>query len=396
MQELLCFCAEDAGHPFGQAPADRSAHLAWQALFSAQMPYVQEFFARQAQILAAALAGRWPQVRFNLPERILIFGARPGESQFFTLPVGSRRQRVGSFWGRLGGRNLLPPLLKRLAELEASPHPGLANSAVLLRHATAWHLLQELIPAGQAVSYRAAGGETIPTIPCTALPQVGDETGLQFSAYPPAARRFYLPPWVAFDDAGALLAPSLEVAQAQVEALQHFVTLLDLAAALAPAILASESYRQKCYGLLGQLVNQGRALARGQTCRLIETIRRRAAAGTLNRGLSLSVPYFDDRALSLRTHDFEVIPTGRVLFVPAFVVCAVRTEEERVMQNPQLTRSTRNHLLAELRTIERAFETPGQSPRSGLRKRLRESAVQPVGVGPEPLPETGLLRSKRA
>jgi hypothetical protein len=108
--------------------------------------------------------------------------------------------------------------------------------------------------------------------------------------------------------------------------------------------------------MLGQLVNQGQSLACYWTSDIICKIERRAKANELNRGLSLSLPYFDDQLLEMRALDFEIIPTGRTLFIPAFVVLAARREQARVAQDMHLSQSTRMHLLSELKTLERAFE----------------------------------------
>jgi hypothetical protein len=180
----------------------------------------------------------------------------------------------------------------------------------------------------------------------------------------------------------------LEEAEIRITVLQRFVHLLQAAIALAPELESSESYRQKHSGLLGQLLNQGRALALAWTGTIIATICRRSAAGTLNRGLSLSVPYFDDREFAVKTREFEVIPRGRMGFMPVFVVCAVRDEEEKVAQDERLSSSTRSHLLAELRTIERAFTTSG-TPRGGVKSRNklpagRQAATLPSCVRSNP------------
>ncbi len=63
----------------------------------------------------------------------------------------------------------------------------------------------------------------------------------------------------------------------------------------------------------------------------------RASRHQLDRGLRLSLPYFDDRRLSLRYWSFTVIPKGRILFVPAFVVLAVEREIERVQAQREFT-----------------------------------------------------------
>jgi hypothetical protein len=107
--------------------------------------------------------------------------------------------------------------------------------------------------------------------------------------------------------------------------------------------------------MLGQLINQGRALARYQSREIIQTIKRRAAAQDLNRGLSLSLPYFDDQTLALQIHDFEVIPSGRIMFLPAFVVRGTHLERAKVEQDTRLSASTCKHLLSELKMLEEAF-----------------------------------------
>jgi hypothetical protein len=160
---------------------------------------------------------------------------------------------------------------------------------------------------------------------------------------------------VAFDEQDRLLVNSVNEAEAHVASMQRFVSVLHAAVALAPYMVVDEDYQRKRYGMLGQLVNQGRALARYQTGEIIRTIVTRAAANDLNRGLSLSLPYFDDQSLRMQTHDFVVIPAGRIMFVPALVVRAVWQEQAKVAQDTRLSPSTRQHLLAELEMLERAF-----------------------------------------
>jgi hypothetical protein len=109
--------------------------------------------------------------------------------------------------------------------------------------------------------------------------------------------------------------------------------------------------------MLGQLVNQARALAIYQAKEIIARIQERAEAGSLNRGLRLSLPYFDDQDLKLGVSNFEVIPSGRIMFVPAFVVRAVRQEQVKVSQDTRYNPSTRKHLLHLLELFEKAFET---------------------------------------
>jgi hypothetical protein len=124
---------------------------------------------------------------------------------------------------------------------------------------------------------------------------------------------------------------------------------------LAPYMVTDEAYQQKRYGMLGQLVNQGRAFANYQVEEIIQTIKRRASMHEMDRGFSLRLPYFNDQTLALENYDFDVIPRGWVMFVPAFVVLAVRAQGAKVAQDTRLNKSTRRHLLIELSAIEETF-----------------------------------------
>jgi hypothetical protein len=245
-----------------------------------------------------------------------------------------------------------------------------------LRFSTAMAMSHSLLPSGRSIQYQHADGDEIPTIPIanektldsaiTAATDaiVGEETNQQETErgellvpYVAAARRFFLPQWVAFDDQDRLLVNSTNEAEAHLASMQQFTHILHTAVGLAPYMVTDEVYQQKRYGMLGQIINQGRALARFQTREIVETIKRRAAANDLNRGLSLSLPYFDDQTLAMKVHNFDIIPAGRIMFVPAFVVLAVRKELAKVEQDTRLDRSTRKHLLVELQMLADAFDS---------------------------------------
>jgi hypothetical protein len=138
--------------------------------------------------------------------------------------------------------------------------------------------------------------------------------------------------------------------------MQRYMEILDLAQALALYIVADEQYWKKYSGMLDQLVEQGRALARYEVGEIIATIKDQAARHELDQGLRLSVPYFDDQTLRLRLIEFEVIPTGRVMFVPTFVAKAAREEQLKMSADTRLSSATRQHLLHELRLLEQAFD----------------------------------------
>jgi hypothetical protein len=353
-------------------------YYAQRALFEAQPPLVQRFLEAQARQLAETLTHpeHVSQARFTLPDRVLI--------ELRTQPVAisseAREQLAGGLIDRLTRGDVRSALRQRLVELEQEPDRAVAVGAGLVRYATVVHMVHNLLPAGRSVTYVAAEGEEIPTIPmpddlepASAITAATDaiveretleaepDRGELIVPFVPAARKFYLPRWVAFDDQGQLLVKSANEAEAHIASMQRFLGILHMAVSFAPYIVADEDYQRKRYGMLGQLVNQGRALARYETEEIIRTIKQRAAAQDLNRGLSLSLPYFDDQALEMELHDFEVIPAGRIMFVPAFVVRAAREEQAKVVQDTRLSHSTRIHLLTELKALELAFDTASRS-----------------------------------
>jgi hypothetical protein len=250
-------------------------------------------------------------------------------------------------------------------------------AAVLMQHAIAVVMVHQMLPDGRAVHYIPVEGEEIPTIPVEgassrasaitaqsdAIAEAGSEgeeegRGELIVPFVPYARQFFLPQWVALDANDELLVHSENQAEAHLASMQQYLKILHAAISLAPYMVADPEYQRKRSGMLGQLINQGRALARFQTREIIETIQRRAAAHDLNRGLSLNLPYFDDQALEMRSHDFDIIPAGRIMFVPAFVVLASRKEQVKVDQDTRLSNSTRRHLLNELQMLELAFNDP--------------------------------------
>ena len=345
-----------------------------QALFNAQPTIVQRFIEAQARQIADALIEHRPQAKFTLPARIVAEMPQIDQPATITVPAAAREQSVGGLRLRLMRQGVSEDLRHRLNELEQSPDHAISTSAALLRHAATIHMVHNMLPSGRTVTYRPEEDEEIPTIPTedlepeSAITQASDAIAEEGKAdegrgdlqvpFVPAARRFYLPQWVSFDDNGKLLVGSVKEAEAHLASMERFVSILHTASSLAPYIIADEEYQKKRYGMLGQLINQGRALARYKTQEIIRTIKERAEAGSLNRGLSLSLPYYNDQELHMGIMAFDVIPAGRIMFVPAFVVRAAREEAAKRVQDTRFNPSTRKHILAELKMLEDAFESP--------------------------------------
>jgi len=349
----------------------RQEYLQQKTLFENQPAIVQRFLESQAQQIADGLITKNFQVRFTLPDRVVVQVKQVGQPAAVTIPQALREQKAGSVWATLSRRELRETILHRLQELEQSPDQAIATGTSLLRFAAARHMVSNMLPDGRTVTYRPDDGEAFPSIPIgddapeSAITQASDaiaESGaadagrgeLQ-SPFVPAARKFYLPQWVAFDESGKLLVGSEKEADAHVQSMQKYVQILHRASSLASYMVACDEYQRKRYGILGQLINQGRALANFKTSAIVREIKARAEKSNLNRGLSISMPYFDDQNLVMAETRFEVIPKGRIMFSPAFVARASRDEQAKVTQDTRINSSTRKHLLCQLKTLETAF-----------------------------------------
>lgn len=343
------------------------------ALFESQPVIIQRFLEIQGRQIAEALLNKAFSARFSLPDRIVAEVKHIQETVSISLPENNREQIVGSFTSRLTKRDLCDEVAHRLSELEQSPDRSVSVSAGLLRYAASAHMILNMLPDGHTVTYKPDGDEEISTIPVenetleSAITQASDaiaEEGADDAGrgnlqvpFVPAARRFYLPQWVAFDDKGKLLVGSVDESEGYLRSTQRYAAILHRAVSLTAYMVACEEYQRKRYGILGQLINQGRALANYRTQEIIYKIKDRAKKQSLNRGLSLDLPFFNDQTLTMDNCHIEVIPAGRITFVPAFVVRASREEQAKVAQDTRLSSSTRKHLLEQLVLIETAFKS---------------------------------------
>jgi hypothetical protein len=343
----------------------------WQSkLFDLQPAIVQRFLEAQTRQIAQAYVERSHTVRFMLPDRVIL----SEKAEPIIVDPSIREQRVGTFRDRLGKHDVHETLRQRLTQLDHHDEKAVAISADLIRYVTAVHMVHNMLPSGRSVTYIPSEEGGFPCIP------VGDSSDTESAItastdaiaeeqdsevgrgslqvpYVSAARRFYLPQWIAFDSQDNLIVNSIGEAEAHIASMQRFLTILFAARSLAPYMVADIEFEKKRYGMLGQLVNQGQAFSRYQTREIIHTIQDRAKAQSLNRGLSLSLPYFDDQELRIKYLNFVIIPAGRIMFVPAFVVRAVLEERAKIAQDTRFSQSTRNHLMNELEMLSDAFET---------------------------------------
>jgi hypothetical protein len=350
----------------------RQEYQVYQKLFQSQPAVIQQYLNTQAAPLAEALIKNLPHVRFKLPDHVVCVTLMECSGESELIPVESREQSVGGIASRLTRTDLRTSLLQRFIHLEQSENRAISISAGMLRYATASYLIFQILPAGKSVVYANIEGDDVPNIPLEkdfgkertvtiqvnlhwSEPQVAERDEELQTPYVKGAQGFYLPQWVAFDDHGRLLTGNVQEAETYVASMQQYLFILNLAVSIAPYMVADEICQQKRYGILGQLVNQGRALAHYRTREIIQTIQHRVYAHRLDRGVWLSLPYFDDQTLRIKHHDFMIIPAGWIMFVPAFVVLAAREQQIKVAQDTHISIATRKHLISELHDLEVAF-----------------------------------------
>jgi hypothetical protein len=275
------------------------------SLFRHQSDGVREFLKAQAVSIASALLESRTRLEFSLPEIVDLPVEEVDAFQPAEIPADFRTQSIGGFLGRFPVKDIRSAFRQRLSQLEDSMYPAVAVGVRLLRYAVARHIVRDRVP----VDVETASGTE----------------------------------------------ESLEAVEGQFNGYRRMVDTLYQALSLAPYIFTEQEYQAKRLAILGRLVPLGNQLGQLELERIIEIIHKRAGANDLNRGLWLSLPYFDDRALEMKLYEFEVIPPGRTLFVPAFVVLAARREQKAVEQNDALSPSTRMHLLEDIKGLERAF-----------------------------------------
>src|SRR5512136_1680065 len=141
----------------------RQEYQNYQDLFQLQPPLVQRFLETQASSVAEAIIQGLPQVRFTLPDRVML--QKEADSKPATVPNESREQMTGGLMDRLTRTDLRTALRLRLGELEQSPNRSIAVSAGLLRQAVVRHMVHNMLPSGRTVQYAVSEGEEIPSIP---------------------------------------------------------------------------------------------------------------------------------------------------------------------------------------------------------------------------------------
>lgn len=289
--------------------------LAWAERTLSQQPEDLRLEYRQAgQAVADALTQKIYSVSIQLPFRILNGGIQSVQPKLTRL-------RIGNVITRLLHRSCHTALIHRLHTLSEHPNRVVSESARLTCYLAARALL-------------------------TALPSQAD------------LRDNY----TAFDERGVRAAERYATADALIGQLSRRLDWLRTAEQLYPAWTAHDLYNNASALLTAHLIGQGRALANYHTQQIIHDMRQAWRAGRITRGLTLFIPYLDERLYRMKEYKMVVIPTGRILFRPEFVIGACRLAERDVRKDPTLSQSTRWQFLSQLDSITQAFEVEMRSP----------------------------------
>ena len=348
---------------------------AWQKLFYLQSAATQDFLEKQAGWLAWAMMNDLPQVRFGLPERVACEVDRSGRVRYEMIPENHRLHKVINRWRRLTNTALRTAVQQRFAELDECPGSAVVIGAGLLRFACSMYMVRRMIHSWWS---EACLPDSERSLSAFALEEKEFSTFSRktaahfFSAdahlggasvgqeMKPVAGSYQLSSSQeksVVEVCQSVLAEAVNEAERLMAVMQQYLAILDMAVTLAPYVVADADFLQKRIRIISQLIQQGRALAQFQVREIIQTIQLRAASNLLNRGLSLSLPYFDDHSLEMLWWKIQVIPAGRTLFSPAFIVRAVWLEREKLSRERCLSPSTREHLLEALTNLEWAFDS---------------------------------------
>ncbi len=228
-------------------------------LFEAQPVLLQRYFEAQARTLAESLLQKPSQVKFSLPDRVVV-DAKSNRTE--NIAAEDREQMAGGLVERLTRTDLTIVLRARFKELEQLPKKGVAAAAGILRYTTCRHMVTNMLPVGRSVKYVALEGETTPSEPestsadvesaiTASTDAIAEESGSEMGRgelqvpFVPYARKFFLPQWVAFDREGKLLVGSVAEAEADISSMQHFLQILHTAVGLAAYFIADAEYQRK-------------------------------------------------------------------------------------------------------------------------------------------------------
>ncbi|MGB9639533.1 MAG: hypothetical protein ACPL3P_04800 [Anaerolineales bacterium] len=330
-------------------------------LLNAQPPHVRDFFSDQAWIIVKTIEEGKESLCFHFPDNLIIpSDPNGGMLQKASILPRYRTQKIAKRLHWKNHQDLVSRLIDRLDELERSTSIAVGLCAKLLRYLIAVRLFNQL-------PYPKADGEAQVIEAMVARNDFsllenryfGDNNApasqISMGNKNNAKRTSFFPEWAAFDHQGVLLELSEAEINQRMQRLQDYIHQLFLILAIEPAMMDDGDFQACYWGMANQWRQQGKAFAHYQTLQIVRSIRKRVEDNSLNRGLSISLPYFDDQALEIRLFDFEVIPPGRILFDPNFMIDAVEISKQRVKDDISFDEITKENIISELDFLQKAF-----------------------------------------
>jgi hypothetical protein len=292
--------------PFEQRRAD----LDWAVqTLAAQPADIARLFRQTAQAIAHALTAEVYTFSVQLPFLLYQNG------QLVPARPALLHLQMGNFLTTLRRNPCRPALLDGLAALMKQRDDSAASIARLVAYLTGATILFQHIPNPQEIKKShqpfTAQGEL------TTTPAQADKIASQLSTY-----------------------------------IDH----LNIVEQIYPGWTASDDYNELYAALTAQLTEQGRYLAGYYTDQIVAELQTRWQRREVIRGLTLHIPYLDEKIYRMMQYEIVVIPTGRIPFRPEFIVGACRVEQQKVRKNHQFSQATRWQLISQLDDLIQAFE----------------------------------------
>ncbi len=304
-------------------------------LWHNQTREVQQHFIDQAAQLLAAIQENRATVEFSLPEKVILCDPLTNCYREERIPSRYHHQSLSrNLFQR--NRSTLTNVLQRLSDLQNSSHLYLSLSANILRYWIA-RLWFNQLPQGESLPVNKRDSSD-------PAEQKGN-----------CRQERLFPQWILFDEAGQPLFSQPEEAKSRICSMEETLQSLLSTMAIDPSIVEEEAFLACYTSLITQWIEQGRAYCVYLTKTIASVIRRRESESTLNRGLSIRLPYFDDQLLEIKYLEIEVVPGGRITFEEFFLTQAVQQTKKRITADIKLSPTTRQHILAELTCLESYF-----------------------------------------
>ncbi|GAB4475635.1 MAG: hypothetical protein Kow0088_12650 [Anaerolineales bacterium] len=270
-----------------------------QRLWQAQPRETRQHLTDQASRIVGELIAGKNRLQFSYPAVVSVFNSQ--SQQWEEISVPKRYQKPQTIELLLQG-NLHPlqSLLMQLSRLFWSRKPAISVCTAILRYQIAHQLISQLPEE--------------PTVSEAAAEEMSDLANLRAN-----------------------------------------LEMLSIALAFEPAITESQLFAIRYQKAVQQLISRGRSYAQQLSLKMIQTLRQRAERNDLNRGVSVSVPYFDDQKLDLCFYQLQIIPPGRIPFEETYVVQAAQQAKQKVTHDQSLNTETRQHLYEQLDLLEKSF-----------------------------------------